>query len=133
MTDRQGALGVLASLDAPERQAALDDFYDRFDDDALVIDKWFALQAAAQRTDTLDQVERWPATRTSRITNPNRLRALAGNFAANQWAFHACRRARLPLPRRHDHRRRQVQPAGRGAAGAAARPLAALRAEARRR
>ena len=49
MTDRQGALGILVSLDAPERQAALDAFYRRFHDDALVLDKWFALQAAAQR------------------------------------------------------------------------------------
>ncbi|HEX6073257.1 MAG TPA: aminopeptidase N, partial [Sphingomicrobium sp.] len=48
MTDRQGALGVLVSLDAPERQAALDAFYDRFRDEPLVLDKWFALQAAAQ-------------------------------------------------------------------------------------
>ena len=30
MTDRQGALGVLVSLEAPERQAALDAFYERF-------------------------------------------------------------------------------------------------------
>ena len=52
MTDRQGALGILVSLDAPERQAALDAFYERFHDDALVLDKWFALQAAAQRPDT---------------------------------------------------------------------------------
>ena len=37
-------------------QAALDAFYERFHDDPLVIDKWFALQAAAQRADTLDQV-----------------------------------------------------------------------------
>ena len=54
MTDRQGALGVLVSLDAPEREAALGAFYDRFRDDALVLDKWFALQAAAQRADTVD-------------------------------------------------------------------------------
>ena len=56
MTDRQGALGVLVSLEAPERQAALDAFYERFHDDPLVLDKWFALQAAAQRSDTVDQV-----------------------------------------------------------------------------
>ena len=49
MTDRQGALGILVSLDRPERQAALDAFYERFRDDQLVLDKWFGLQAAAQR------------------------------------------------------------------------------------
>jgi aminopeptidase N len=88
MTDRQGALAVLVSLDAPEREQALEQFYDRFREDALVLDKWFGLQAAAQRTDTLDQVERLASHPAFTITNPNRLRALAGTFAANQWAFH---------------------------------------------
>src|SRR5438270_706317 len=56
MTDRQGALGVLVSTQAPERAVALDSFYARFHDNPLVLDKWFALQAAAQRSDTVDQV-----------------------------------------------------------------------------
>src|SRR5258705_893918 len=56
MTDRQGALGILVSLAEPEREAALDAFYGRFRTDALVLDKWFALQAAAQRPDTVEQV-----------------------------------------------------------------------------
>ena len=89
MTDRQGALGILVSLDAPERQAALDAFYQRFNDDALVLDKWFALQAAAQRPDTVDQVLSLAQHSDFVITNPNRLRALAGTFGANHWAFHS--------------------------------------------
>jgi aminopeptidase N len=89
MTDRQGALGILVSLDVPERQAALDAFYERFHDDALVLDKWFALQAAAQRRDTADQVLRLACHPDFVITNPNRLRSLAGTFGANHWAFHS--------------------------------------------
>ncbi|MFL6762431.1 MAG: aminopeptidase N [Sphingomicrobium sp.] len=88
MTDRQGALGVLVSLDQPERQAALDAFYARFKDDALVLDKWFALQAAAQRSATVDEVLKLAGHPDFAITNPNRLRSLAGTFAANHWAFH---------------------------------------------
>jgi aminopeptidase N len=88
MTDRQGALGILVSLEAPERQAALDAFYNRFHDDALVLDKWFALQAAAQRSDTVDQVLKLASHPDFVITNPNRLRSLAGTFGANHWAFH---------------------------------------------
>ena len=88
MTDRQAALGVLVSLDRPERQAALDAFYERYRGDALVLDKWFGLQAAAQRPDTLDQVERLVGHPDFTLSNPNRLRALAGTFAGNQWAFH---------------------------------------------
>jgi aminopeptidase N len=89
MTDRQGALGVLVSLDAPERQAALEAFYERFHEDALVLDKWLALQAAAQRPDTVDQVLKLASHPDFVITNPNRLRSLAGTFGANHWAFHS--------------------------------------------
>jgi aminopeptidase N len=89
MTDRQGALGILVSLDAPERAEALDSFYQRFREDALVLDKWFALQAAAQRTDTVGQVLQLVRHPDFTIANPNRLRALAGTFGANHWAFHS--------------------------------------------
>jgi len=89
MTDRQGALGVLVSLAAPERSEALDAFYARFRDDPLVLDKWFALQAAAQRPDTVDAVLKLSVHPDFMITNPNRLRSLAGTFAGNHWAFHS--------------------------------------------
>jgi len=88
MTDRQGALGVLVSLEAPERVEALADFYERYRHDTLVIDKWFGLQAAAQRGDTLDQVRRLASHPDFTLANPNRARALVGSFAMNQWAFH---------------------------------------------
>jgi len=89
MTDRQGALGILVSLDAPEREAALAAFYDRFRNEPLVLDKWFALQAAAQRADTVDQVLALEKHPEFTIANPNRLRALAGTFGGNHWAFHS--------------------------------------------
>ena len=88
MTDRQGALAILASLDAPQRAAAFDAFYDRFQNDALVLDKWFGLQAAAQRGDTAVAVEALARHGDFTMTNPNRLRALVASFAMNQWAFH---------------------------------------------
>ena len=88
MTDRQGALGILVSLEMPEREAALDAFYERFHDDPLVMDKWFALQAAAQRPDTVDQVLRLARHPDFTLSNPNRLRALVGTFGGNHWAFH---------------------------------------------
>jgi aminopeptidase N len=87
MTERQGALSILASLDGPERQSALDAFYERFRDDGLVIDKWFTLQALAQRSETIGDVEQLAAYPAFNIANPNRLRALAGAFAANPWVF----------------------------------------------
>ena len=79
MTDRQGALGILVSLDAPERQEALDAFYERFQNDALVLDKWFAIQAAAQRPDTRSRSLRLATHPDFMLTNPNRLRSLVGH------------------------------------------------------
>jgi aminopeptidase N len=89
MTDRQGALAVLVSTDTPQRQEALDAFYNRFRNDPLVLDKWFALQAAAQRADTVDEVLKLAGHPDFVITNPNRLRSLAGMFSGNHWAFHS--------------------------------------------
>jgi aminopeptidase N len=88
MTDRQAALGVLTALDVPERQAAFDDFYARYRGDALVIDKWFGLQAAAPVAGTLAVVEALRGHPDFSLKNPNRLRALLGSFQANQVAFH---------------------------------------------
>jgi aminopeptidase N len=88
MTDRQGAMMVLTSLEGPERDEVFADFYRRYQGDSLVLDKWFALQAAAQRADTVDMVEALAGHPDFTIKNPNRWRALVSNFAANQWAFH---------------------------------------------
>jgi aminopeptidase N len=88
MTDRLGALGALANSQAPERQGALRGFYDRYRDDALVLDKWFTVQALSTRDDALDEVEALAAHPDFTLSNPNRMRALVGAFAANQRAFH---------------------------------------------
>ncbi|QLC25991.1 aminopeptidase N [Parasphingopyxis algicola] len=88
MTDRQAALGVLANSDWPERIAALDDFYARYRDDALVLDKWFMVQAMSIRDDTVTAVEALAAHPDFSIENPNRLRSLVGAFGGNQRAFH---------------------------------------------
>jgi len=89
MTDRNGALGVLANGDSPERETALAAFYARYRNDALVLDKWFTTQALSMRDDTPEVVEALAKHPDFTIANPNRLRALVGAFAANQYAFHA--------------------------------------------
>jgi len=88
MTDRQGALVVLSSLDGAERAEALQAFHDRYEKDPLVIDKWFSVQASAQRKDTIDQVEALARHPQFNPANPNRLRSIAVVFGMNQWAFH---------------------------------------------
>ncbi|HTQ34306.1 MAG TPA: aminopeptidase N [Stellaceae bacterium] len=89
MTDVLAALTVLMDIDSTERRAALVAFYQRWQDDALVVDKWFAIQARSSLPGTIDAVK--ALTRHSAFTraNPNRLRALVGTFSqANQLHFH---------------------------------------------
>jgi aminopeptidase N len=88
MTDRQGALGVLANGDAPERAQAISEFHKRYRHDALVLDKWFSAQAYSTRADTAAAVEALAQHEDFTIANPNRVRSLVGAFAGNQRAFH---------------------------------------------
>ena len=81
MTDRMAALATLSLHAVPERERALADFYTRYAADALVIDKWFSLQAMIPQPDTLDQVRALTAHPAFSFANPNRVRALIGAFA----------------------------------------------------
>ena len=88
MTDRMAALTTLSQHDVPERAAALDDFYTRYADDPLIVDKWLALQAVIPEAATLDRVKALTAHPAFSFANPNRVRALIGSFAmANQTQF----------------------------------------------
>jgi aminopeptidase N len=88
MTDRITALETLALHDRPERAAALDDFYQRYADDPLIIDKWLALQAMIPEPVTLDRVRALTSHAAFSMANPNRVRSLLGAFAqANHTQF----------------------------------------------
>ncbi|MDO9413993.1 MAG: aminopeptidase N [Pseudolabrys sp.] len=81
MTDRMAALATLSQHDVPERATALADFYTRYAADALIIDKWFSLQAMTPQPTTLDHVRALTAHPAFGMTNPNRVRSLIGAFA----------------------------------------------------
>jgi aminopeptidase N len=81
MTDRLAALATLSLHDAPERKRAFADFYARYASDALVVDKWFSLQATIPQPNTLENVRSLTAHPAFSLTNPNRVRALIGAFA----------------------------------------------------
>jgi aminopeptidase N len=90
MTDEMGALAVLNDLDDPARAAALDAFFERWKDDALVIDKWFALQAMSSLPGTLNAVDKLLGHPAFSIKVPNKVRALIGAFCqGNPLRFHA--------------------------------------------
>ncbi len=88
MTERQAALATLANGASPEREAALDIFYNRYAADALTLDKWFQTQAFALHPDTVELVAQLSQHKDFTLANPNRVRSLFGAFAGNQWAFH---------------------------------------------
>jgi aminopeptidase N len=88
MTDREGALAALVNSDAPERDEALAAFYQRWREDPLVLDKWFTLQALSSRDDAVETVPRLVRHPDFTLSNPNRIRSVAGAFGANQHAFH---------------------------------------------
>ncbi len=90
MTDRIGALSILTLIGGEPRDRALARFYDLYAHDALVIDKWFTLQATIPEPGTLDRVSRLMSHPAFTMTNPNRLRALIGAFATgNPTQFNA--------------------------------------------
>jgi aminopeptidase N len=90
MTDVLAALASLIDIDCPERAAALDAFYRRWEADPLVIDKWFALQARSALPGTIEAVRALTHHPAFTRANPNRVRALIGTFSqANPLHFHA--------------------------------------------
>ncbi|MEM6826963.1 MAG: aminopeptidase N [Pseudomonadota bacterium] len=89
MTDRQGALMVLCGLETPLREDRLKAFYERYQDNALVVDKWFTLQALSLHPEVIDHVRALAEHADFTMSNPNRVRSLYMAFAGNPQGFHA--------------------------------------------
>ena len=91
MTDRFNALLALVSSGQPLAQDALARFHALFKDDALVIDKWFALQAGApdRNGHILPAVRQLMKHADFQMKNPNRARSVIFSYCnANPGAFH---------------------------------------------
>jgi len=91
MTDQFAALAALANVNAgpcPERDTALGEFYARWQDEALVVDKWLAVQSTSRRPDTLATVKALTAHPAFDAGNPNKVYALIRSFGANLVRFH---------------------------------------------
>ncbi len=90
MTEAVAALEALGAAESNVFDEALTKFYERWQANPLVIDKWFAVQASSPRADALARVERLRAHAEFNLKNPNRVRSLAAAFAMrNPRAFHA--------------------------------------------
>ena len=117
MTDRMAALDTLSQHDRPERPTALEDFYGRYADDPLIIDKWLALAGGHSGTrDTRPRAradlapgvfdgKSQPCARAHRFVRP-----------LQPHPVQPCRRRRLRLRGGHRDRARSEEPASGGAA-----------------
>ncbi len=83
MTDIVAALSCLSGSTQPERDEVFADFYRRFNGYPLVVDKWFSLQAIANRSEIFDDFAKLRQHQDFNIKNPNRVRSLYSAFAIN--------------------------------------------------
>ncbi|MBK8321335.1 MAG: aminopeptidase N [Betaproteobacteria bacterium] len=83
MTDAMAALECLANSAGAERERALSMFYDKWKDEALVVDKWFRVQATSDLPGAIGRIEKLTAHPAFDLKNPNRARSLLHAFATD--------------------------------------------------
>ena len=89
MTDVIVALSCLVNSNGKEKEISLASFYDKWQQDPLVLDKWFSIQATSRLDNTLMNVKALTKHPAFSIKNPNKVRSLIGAFCnANPLRFH---------------------------------------------
>ncbi len=90
MTDSISAFRAIVHKEIPERTEVIEAFYEKWKDDSLVLDKWFAMQATAPLPSILDHVKALMGHPAFSLKNPNKVRALIAAFSrGNPVRFHA--------------------------------------------
>ena len=90
MTDVMAALASLAQRDEPIADQCLAEFYERWQNEPLVVDKWLSVQALSSRPDTLNRVKALTRHPAFSLKNPNKVYALLRGFSqGNPVRFHA--------------------------------------------
>lgn len=88
MTDYESAMFMALDLSASKREAAIRDFHQKWKNDSLTLNKWFALQAWSSHPDTAATVQALWAHPDFNSRNPNRVYSLLGRFGDNLVRFH---------------------------------------------
>ena len=89
MTDRIIALDLLENYAPLQAQKCLNEFYETYKNDTLVMNKYFSILSAADRDDVLDRVQSLQNDPMYNVKVPNLVRSLIGVFARNMRHFHA--------------------------------------------
>jgi len=89
LTDMIGALQALNQRDCPERETLLERFYETYQQEPLVVNKWFSLHAAYLQPGALDTVQKLLHHPAFDLKNPNKVYALINTFCSlNTTNFH---------------------------------------------
>lgn len=88
MTDQQAALSILVDLENSFRDEGIALFYERWKDESVVLNKWFALQANSHHPKTFETVQKLMQHPQFDIKNPNRVYSVLSNFGGNLSQFH---------------------------------------------
>ncbi|CAG9464309.1 unnamed protein product [Pedinophyceae sp. YPF-701] len=89
MTDQMAAAAALNEIDCPQRQQVLDEFYQQYKDEPLVLLKWLTLCSTSNVAGNTAAVEQLMADESRfNIKNPNSCYSLFGGFAASAHNFH---------------------------------------------
>jgi aminopeptidase N len=89
MTEQFAALACLANSEAKQRTIALASFYDKWQHEPLVVDKWLAVQAGSRLPGTLARVKELLLHPAFDLKVPNKVYSLIRTFAGNHVRFHA--------------------------------------------
>ncbi len=88
MTDSIYALMILCDSKSSQKNNAIADFYQKWNSDSVVFNKWLAAQASSRNSDTFDIVKKCCDVTGFDKNNPNNLYSLHNVFAANYLMFH---------------------------------------------
>ncbi|CAI8599952.1 unnamed protein product [Vicia faba] len=89
MTEQFTALASIAQNPVKIRDDVLADFYDKWQNDYLVVNKWFALQAVSDIPGNVENVQKLLSHPTFDLHNPNKVYSLIGGFCGLPVNFHA--------------------------------------------
>ncbi len=88
MTDELAAFSILCELEPVVRKKAVNEFYDKWKDDSLVMNNWFAIQASSSVDSIHIELEGLEKNSSFDSENPNKIRSLYGAFMNNLVQFH---------------------------------------------
>jgi aminopeptidase N len=88
MTDSIYALMTLCDSKSEQKNTAINDFYQKWNTDSVVFNKWLIAQAMSRNSDTFEVVKKCCDVVGFDKNNPNNLYSLHNVFAANYLMFH---------------------------------------------